>query len=70
MNLQRWDFLLVATLATAVATPALAQTVTSGVAPASGATSAASIPDLYRFMESSGLSLVRTAGVRARPDHE
>src|SRR5271169_3427094 len=46
MNLQRRDFFLVVTLATAVATPALAQTVTSGVAPASGATSAASIPDL------------------------
>src|SRR5450755_2150275 len=45
MNLQRRDFLLVVILATAVATPALAQTVTSGVAPASGATSAVSIPD-------------------------
>jgi hypothetical protein len=46
MNSQRRDFLLVVTLATAVATPALTQTVVSGVAPASGATSAASIPDL------------------------
>ena len=47
MNLQRRrDFFLVLTLATAVATAALGQTVTSGVATASHATSAASIPDL------------------------
>jgi hypothetical protein len=65
MNLQRRDFLLAVTLATAVATPALAQTVTSGVAPASGATSAGQRrnerridPGPYRFMVSSSLSLV------------
>ena len=46
MNLQRRDFLLGVTLAAAVAVPALAQTVTSGVATADGTTGAASIPDL------------------------
>src|SRR6202163_1489025 len=45
MNRHR-NFLVFVTLATAVATPALTQTVTTGAAPASGATSAASIPDL------------------------
>jgi hypothetical protein len=42
---RHWNFLVFVTLATAVATPALPQTVTSGVGLASGATSAASIPD-------------------------
>src|ERR1700681_1872124 len=45
MNRRR-NFLAFVTLATAVATPALAQTVTTGAGPATGATSAASIPDL------------------------
>jgi hypothetical protein len=49
MNVQRRDFLLLVTLAAAAAMPALAQTVTPTVGPASGATNgAASIPDFSR----------------------
>jgi hypothetical protein len=46
MTLQRWDFLLVVTLAAAAATPAFGQAVAPTVAPAdSGKESAASVPD-------------------------
>ena len=45
MTLQRWDFLLVVTLAAAVATPAFGQAVAPTVAPADSKQSAASIPD-------------------------
>src|SRR5712692_10279650 len=49
MNMQR-DFLLFVTLATAAATPVLAQTATPAVGPASSAThGAASIPDFSRL---------------------
>ena len=70
MHRQR-NFLLFVTLAAAAATPALAQTVTSGGRTGQQRNERRRIdPGLFPRLESPGLSLVRAAGIGSRPGDE